>query len=312
MFKEGNPRANIYVSSTYSDLVAHRQAVVEILRKLEHTVVAMEDYVAADQRSLDRCLDDVARCDVYVGIFAWRCGYVPDKDNPEHKSITELEYQKAAELGKPFLLFLVEEGAPWTINQTDAWTGENEQGRRIKGLRAELVKERLASFFATADQLASLVIVAVTKTVDEDRQPAANGTHPLQARTVTSDAVLVYSAADQEFSFQLAQNKRKLSLSDRVLFAEQEADLRELDQLACQRHMAVAVLSDAMLNQMEEQRERARPAYGFHSRVTGVSAPHSATALDSLPGQSVRGYDAKHRPTATPPPHHPAHVWLFP
>src|SRR4029434_5564861 len=43
------------------------------------------------------------------------------------------------------------------------------------------------------------------------------------------------------------------------------------------------------------------PAYGFHSRVTGVSVPHSATALDSLPGQSVRGYDARHHPTATPP-----------
>ena len=38
--------ANIYISSTYGDLADHRRAVAEILRKLGHTAVAMEDYTA--------------------------------------------------------------------------------------------------------------------------------------------------------------------------------------------------------------------------------------------------------------------------
>ena len=38
----------------------------------------MEDYVAKDQRPLQMCLDDVASSDVYVGIFAWRYGYIPE------------------------------------------------------------------------------------------------------------------------------------------------------------------------------------------------------------------------------------------
>ena len=64
--------ALIYISSTYEDLKDHREAVYKALRRLNHDVRAMEDYVAADERPLDKCLKDVAAADVYVGIFAWR------------------------------------------------------------------------------------------------------------------------------------------------------------------------------------------------------------------------------------------------
>jgi Domain of unknown function (DUF4062) len=57
----------------------------------------MEDHVATDERPVEKCLRDVAGCDVYVGIFAYRYGYVPKEENPEGRSITELEYRKAGE-----------------------------------------------------------------------------------------------------------------------------------------------------------------------------------------------------------------------
>jgi Domain of unknown function (DUF4062) len=95
----------------------------------------MEDYVAADQRPLAKCLEDVATCDLYVGIFAHRYGHVSNHDNPERRSITELEYRHAEALGIPLLVFLLE----------------------------ELGRERLVSFFATADELARQVSVAVTR-----------------------------------------------------------------------------------------------------------------------------------------------------
>ncbi len=34
----------IYISSTYSDLVEHRQQVYNVLRKMRYDVIAMEDY----------------------------------------------------------------------------------------------------------------------------------------------------------------------------------------------------------------------------------------------------------------------------
>jgi hypothetical protein len=81
--------ARIYISSTYRDLTDYRDVVYRTLRQLQHDVIAMEDYVATDARPLDKCLQDVAECDLYVGIFAFSYGYVPDYGNPEHKSITE-------------------------------------------------------------------------------------------------------------------------------------------------------------------------------------------------------------------------------
>ena len=60
---------------------------------------------------LQNSLEDVASCDIYVGIFTWRYGYIPNdnkKDNnPDILYITKLEYRKAKEKGVPCLIFLV-------------------------------------------------------------------------------------------------------------------------------------------------------------------------------------------------------------
>jgi hypothetical protein len=98
--------ARIYVSSTYEDLKAFRETAYRVLRQPGHDVVAMEDYVAADARPLQKCLADVASCDAYVGLIGFRYGYVPTDDNPEGKSITELEYRASEKQGKPRLVFI--------------------------------------------------------------------------------------------------------------------------------------------------------------------------------------------------------------
>ena len=162
--------ARIYVSSTYDDLRTYREKVYRVLRQLGHDVVAMEDYVAADQRPLGKCLADVAACDLYVGIFAHRYGYVPEQENPDGRSITELEYRHAEARGIPRLVFLVDEETAWPPKQMDAITGDGERGARVGALRDELSRDRVTSFFANADDLAQRVSVAVS------RQLAAAGT----------------------------------------------------------------------------------------------------------------------------------------
>jgi hypothetical protein len=154
--------AKIYLSSTYSDLIEHRKAVYDELRRLRHDVIAMEDYVATDQRPLDKCLADVTSCDLYIGLFAWRYGYIPVVDNPAGRSITELEYRKACSTGKSCLIFLLKEDAAWPPRLADMMTKENSQGERIIALRQELVTNNTFSFFGTVEELASLVSVAVT------------------------------------------------------------------------------------------------------------------------------------------------------
>ncbi|MDJ0713883.1 MAG: DUF4062 domain-containing protein [Prochloraceae cyanobacterium] len=154
--------AKIYISSTYSDLKEYREKVYQTLRRMQHDAVAMEDYVATGQHPpLNKCLADVAKSDLYVGIFAWRYGYIPDEENPQQKSITELEYRQAQQLGKPCFIFLLHEDAPWSRRQMDVVTGKGDRGRRIEEFRQELGKTKLVSFFKTPDELANLAGAAI-------------------------------------------------------------------------------------------------------------------------------------------------------
>ena len=160
--------AKIYISSTYSDLKEYREKVYQTLRKMQHDAQAMEDYVASDRRPLDKCLADVAKSDLYVGIFAWRYGYIPSEGNPQQKSITELEYRQAEETGKSCLIFLLHEDAAWLPKFMDKVTGEGKSGKRIEKLRQELSTAKLVSFFKTPDELAHLVAVAVQQWEQEN------------------------------------------------------------------------------------------------------------------------------------------------
>ena len=162
--------AKVYVSSTYKDLIDHREAVCRILRRNAHQVTNMEDYVAVDERPLTVCLTDVARCDLYVGIFAWRYGYIPTEDNPDQKSITELEFRHAVSMGKVCLIFLLDPNAEWKFSQVEEGSGLD----RLKNLRGELAEKSTPRLFKEIDELATEVLTAINSWEMRCRQ-VANG-----------------------------------------------------------------------------------------------------------------------------------------
>lgn len=232
--QEPTAMAKIYLSATYTDLKAYREAVYRILRMLRHDVIGMEDYVATDAYPLHKCLADVAGCHLYVGLVGCRYGYIPEQDNPARQSITELEYRQAGESGLPRLLFLADQAAPWPDEFKDANTGEGDGGRRIAAFRAELEKSKLISYFRTPDHLAGLVSVAVQRCLEE--KPVA----PPRARTRIQqvkcraleqrlNALLEdYQAATENLAYEV-------SAVDRTRLKRQIESLeREMEQVECE------------------------------------------------------------------------------
>jgi hypothetical protein len=222
----------IYLSATYADLKLHRDAVYRILRMLRHDVVAMEDYVATDAYPLHKCLADVAGSDLYVGLVGWRYGYVPGEDNPEGKSITELEYWQAQASGLPRLMFLAAKDAPWPDEHRDSHTGENESGRRIADFRADLENAHLVSYFRTPDHLAGLVSVAVQRCLEELPAAARSPKSRLQqvkreALETRLDSLLQdYQAATEQLAYALAAvDRNRLERQIQAL----EHELEELE-----------------------------------------------------------------------------------
>src|SRR5580692_11058947 len=96
--------AKVYVSSTILDLKQERQAVVDWLRAARHQ--AVDSYLPDSDTVRDSCLDDVGTCDMYVLILGHRYGFQPPGDNPEGLSITQLEFRRAGQKGKPRIALL--------------------------------------------------------------------------------------------------------------------------------------------------------------------------------------------------------------
>ncbi len=168
--------ATIYLSSTYEDLQDYRRVLFDALRKSGHQVIAMEDYVATDQRPVEKCLKDVEQAHIYVGLFAFRYGYIPppQHNNPNGLSITELEFRRAEALKKPCLTFVVNDTTAWPRVFDDAYTAEGK-GERIKALRQHLLTEKLASSFSTPHELSTLVLAALTKHLEESKPRPSSG-----------------------------------------------------------------------------------------------------------------------------------------
>jgi hypothetical protein len=122
----------------------------------------MEDYPARDDRPKAACERDAAACDIYVGIFAWTYGFVPEEDNPEGKSITELEYLAAGRAGKPRFVFLLADNASWPSSLRDAEQAD-DMGKRIRDLRNRLKKEQWTGLFGSPDDLAKQVLTVVVQ-----------------------------------------------------------------------------------------------------------------------------------------------------
>jgi GTPase SAR1 family protein len=144
-----------YVSATFKDLQPHRRIVQVVLERFGYENVAMEYYFAEDVRPLDKCLRDVAECDLYVGIFAWRYGFVPETDNPEKLSVTEREYRLAVELKKPRLLFVIDEDADWPAKFMDI------DRSNVARLHAAVRSDRLGGTFSTPDSLEARLSAAL-------------------------------------------------------------------------------------------------------------------------------------------------------
>ena len=146
----------VFISSTYNDLVDYREAAIETIRRFGWFSVAMEDFLSQDKRPKDLCIEEVKKCDLYVGIFAHRYGYIPKGDK---QSITEQEYRCALASDIECLIFNINEDHPWPKKWIDR--GKNE--KLLLKLKEELKSNHSLSFFTNKDNLSSLLSASLAK-----------------------------------------------------------------------------------------------------------------------------------------------------
>jgi tetratricopeptide (TPR) repeat protein/energy-coupling factor transporter ATP-binding protein EcfA2 len=156
--------ATIFLSGTLRDLPEHREAAIEACRRLGLIPVMIDHLPADDVKAVERCRVEVESADVYLGVFAYRYGYVPSGGSI---SLPELEYDVARQSGKTCLVFLMNEDHP--VRKSDVDTGT--AGERLEAFKRRLQSEPVTGYFRSADDLRAGVIGALSEYLMRSQSP---------------------------------------------------------------------------------------------------------------------------------------------
>ena len=101
-------KLQVFVSSTFTDLILERQAAVSAILKAGHIPAGMELFTAGDRSQMEIIERWIDESDVYMLILGGRYGSVEPKSGMGY---TELEYNYAASQGKALFAVVIAEDA---------------------------------------------------------------------------------------------------------------------------------------------------------------------------------------------------------
>jgi len=137
-------KLQVFISSTYTDLLEERQAAVAAVLKAGHIPAGMELFSAADRSQLDTIRGWIEQSDVYMLILGGRYGSIePDSG----LSYTELEFNYAVELGKPlYAVVISEDGLNKKVRNGGPNVIERDHGLLLREFRRKVLSN-ISSFF---------------------------------------------------------------------------------------------------------------------------------------------------------------------
>jgi Domain of unknown function (DUF4062) len=156
-----NQRINVFISSTSRDLAQYRLAVRDAVLAVDLLPIMMEDTSIPTVSALNHVLEKVDEGQIYIGIFAYRYGYVPQGSNV---SITELEFNRATERQIPRLCFFIDETYPWPAKYIDDEPGRTKLQEFKKRIGSNLVVGKFTTPQSLQTQVATSLLNLREKT----------------------------------------------------------------------------------------------------------------------------------------------------
>lgn len=152
----------IFVSSTYEDLKSYRDEVERSIICMNQTIKGMEFFGSTPERPLDKCLQTVRECKLYIGIIGMRYGSVEEDSG---KSFTELEYDEAVKNRIPVLIYILDENHPIASRFVD----KGEGAEKLEAFKSRLKKAHVVSSFTTPADLGKKVTQDLMNELKKDR-----------------------------------------------------------------------------------------------------------------------------------------------
>ncbi len=136
-------KLQVFVSSTYSDLIPERQAAVEAILRAGHIPAGMELFAAGSESQLEIIKRWIDSCDIYMLLLGGRYGSIEPSSG---LSYTEIEYRYAVDQGKPlFAIILSDDYIQQKVKEHGTATIELSERGKLDTFN-RLVKERISRF----------------------------------------------------------------------------------------------------------------------------------------------------------------------
>ena len=179
-------RYSIMLSSTYRELIEHREAVRQAMLSQGFFPLAMEEDAALpDHDLISASLEKVDAADAYVGLIGYRYGQMPVcADRNQHGlSLTELEFRRAVARGMPICMFIMHDDHPIPRSAMHA---ERDTADKLAAFIALAKDGRIYAEFKSVDALKAQAVQSLVrlKQALDARRPAPA---PAARRTVRSN-----------------------------------------------------------------------------------------------------------------------------
>jgi len=156
-------KLQVFISSTYTDLIDERQAAVEAILKSGNIPAGMELFTAGNESQLQVITRWIEESDVFLLILGGRYGTIEEKSG---QSYIELEYDYAVSQNKPyFCIVITDEALEKKVKQEGSKVLETDNKTKYDILRKKVLS-KMASFFSETKDIK----LAVHETISEFKE----------------------------------------------------------------------------------------------------------------------------------------------
>lgn len=158
----------VFISSTYKDLIEARSKVRDAILSMMHFPVGMEMFNAADEEQWEIIQETIDSSDYYVLILGQRYGSVIESGSDAGISYTEKEFRYAREKKIPVLVFIIDDDVaikPEFIEK------DPESIKKLADFKTEAKKGRTVQWWTNIDELAREVSESLHQQMDRKKRP---------------------------------------------------------------------------------------------------------------------------------------------
>ncbi|MDN4493587.1 DUF4062 domain-containing protein [Ureibacillus aquaedulcis] len=212
----GDKKYQVFISSTYTDLLKAREKISKQILTLYHFPVGMEMFSAGDDDQWTVITNTIDKSDYYVIILGHRYGSLAD----DGLSYTEKEYDYAKSKGIPIMAFVKNRDVPTLPSERES---NPENIEKLERFIEKVTQNKMCDFWINEDELTAKVTASLFKAFTLTPQIGW-----IRANTIdtakTLEELTKLSAENRELKEELESLKKKLKPNNPQILVEINSD----------------------------------------------------------------------------------------